>query len=76
MAWVGTGHILGDETNSVGVFSGGLATMTDSVGTSASSGIATETNIMGRPALGRSRYTEYTAYQYIYLDSHAIKIAI
>ena len=69
MARTGTGHILGDETDSVGVLSGGLATETDSVGTPAFGGIATETDIMGRPAPGRSLYTEYTVYRYTYLDT-------
>ena len=68
MARTGSGHILGDETDSVAALSGGLATETDSVSIPASSGIATETNIMGRPALGRLLYTEYTVYQYTYLD--------
>ena len=68
MAWTGFRHILGDETDSVGALSGGLATETDSVGIPASSGIATETDIMGRPAPGHSLYTEYTVYQYTYLD--------
>jgi len=61
-------NILGDETDSVGALSGGLATKTNSVGIPASSGIATETNIMGRPTPGRSLYTEYTVYRYTYLD--------
>ena len=61
-------NILGDETDSVGALSGGLATETDSVGIQASGGIATETDIMGRPAPGRSLYTEYTLYRYTYLD--------
>ena len=68
MARAGTGYILGDETDIVGVLSGGLATETNSVGTPASGGIATETDIMGRPALGRLLYTEYTVYRYTYLD--------
>ena len=67
MARTGTGHILGDETDSVGALSGGLATKTDSVGVPASGGIATETDIMGRPALGRSLYTEYTVYRYTHI---------
>ena len=68
MARTGSGHILGDETDSVGALSGGLATEADSVGIPASGGIATETDIMGRPALGRSLYAEYTVYRYTYLD--------
>jgi len=62
VGWTGTGLILGDETDSVGAFSGVLATKTDSVGILASSGIAMETDIMGRPAPGRSLCTEYTVY--------------
>jgi len=68
VAWTGSGHILGDETDSIGALSGGLATETDSIGIPASGGIAMETDIMGRPALGRSLYTEYTVYRYTYLD--------
>jgi len=68
VAWTGSRHILGDETDSVGVLSGGLATETDSVGIPASGGIATETDIMGHPTPGRSLYTEYTVYRYTYLD--------
>ena len=64
---MGTGQILGDETDSVGALSGGLATETDSVSIPASGGITTETNIMGRPAPGRSLYTEYTVYQYTHI---------
>jgi len=55
VARTGSGHILGDETDSVGI--------------PASGGIAIETDIMGRPAPGRSLYTEYTVYRYTYLDS-------
>jgi len=73
VARTGTGHILGDETGSVGVLSGGLATETDSVGTPASGGIATKTDIMGRPAPGRSFYTEYTVYRSTYLHSFDAK---
>jgi len=61
-------NILGDQTDSVGTLSGGLATKTDSVSIPASCGIATETDIMGRPAPGCSLYTEYTVYRYTYLD--------
>jgi len=68
VARTGSGYILGDETDSVGAFSGGLATETDSVGILASGGIATETDIMGHSAPGRSLYTEYTVYRYTYLD--------
>ena len=68
MARTGTGHILGDETDSVGALSGGLATGTDSVGTPASGEIATETDIMGRPAPGRSFCTEYTVYRSTHID--------
>ena len=75
MARTGSGHILGDETDSVGALSGGLATETDSVGIPASGGIATEIDIMGRPAPGRSLYTEYTVYRYIYLDNW-VRLAI
>ena len=64
---MGSGYILGDETDSVGVLSGGLATETDSVGIPASGGIATVTDIMGRLAPGRSLYTEYTVYRYKYI---------
>jgi len=64
---MGSGHILGDETDSVCGLSGGLATETDSVGIPASGGIATETDMMGRPTLGRLLYTEYTTYQHTYL---------
>ena len=67
MARTGSGHILGDETDSIGALSGGLATKTDSVGILASGGIATETDIMGHPAPGRSLYTEYTIYRHTYL---------
>ena len=67
MARTGSGRILGDETDSVGALSGGLATETDSVGIPASGGIATETDIMGRPAPGRSLYTEYTVYRYTHI---------
>ena len=67
MARTGSGHILGDETDSVGALSGGLATETDSIGIPASGGTATETDIMGRPAPGRSLYTEYTVYRYTHI---------
>jgi len=67
VARTGTGHILGDETDSVGALSGGLATETDSIGIPASGGIATETDIMGRPTPGRSLYTEYTVYRYTHI---------
>jgi len=60
--WDESGHILGDETDSVGASSGGLATETDSVAILVTSGIATETDILGRPTLGCSFYTEYTEY--------------
>jgi len=62
VGWTGTGRILGDETDSVGALFGALSTKTDSVGILASSGIAMETDIMGRPAPGRSLCTEYTVY--------------
>ena len=68
MGWTGTGHILGDETDSVSALSGALATKTNSIGIMASSGIARETDIMGRPAPGRSLCTEYTVYRYTHLD--------
>ena len=68
MGWTGTGHILGDETDSVGALSGALATKTDSIGILASSGIAMETDIMGRPAPGRSLCTDYTVYRYTHSD--------
>ena len=61
-------HILGDETDSIGALSGALATKTDSIGILASSGIATETNIMGHPVPGRSLCTEYTVYRYTHSD--------
>jgi len=67
VARTGTGHILGDETDSGGALSGGLATETDSVGIPATSGIATETDIMGCPTRGRLRYTEYTVYRYTHI---------
>ena len=67
MARTGTGHILRDETDSVVALSGGLATETGSISIPASSGIATVTDIMGRPAVGRSLYTEYTVYQYTHI---------
>jgi len=69
VARTGSGHILGDETDSVGTLSGGLATETDSVDIPASGGIATETDIMRRPVPGRSLYTEYTVYRHTYLDT-------
>jgi len=62
VGWTGSGHILGNLTDNIGVLSGGLATETDSVGTLASSRIAWETDIMGRPAWGCSLQTEYTVY--------------
>ena len=64
-----TGHILRDETDSVGVLSGGLATETDNIGIPASSRIASETNIIGRLVLELSLRTEYTVYQYTHSDS-------
>jgi len=63
-----TGHILRDETDSVGVLSGGLATKTYNIGILASSRIAMETNIIGCLALGLSLCTEYTVYQYTHSD--------
>jgi len=66
VARTGAGHILGDETNSVGALSGGLATETDSAGIPASGRIATETDIMGRPAPGRSFYTENILNTYLH----------
>jgi len=71
---MGSGHSLGDETDSVGALSRGRATKTDSVGIPASGGIATVTDIMGRPAPGRSRYTEYTVYRYTYLDTKQLPL--
>jgi len=68
MARMGSGYILGDETDSNGALSGGLATKTDRVGIPASGEIATETDIMEYPVPGRSLYTEYTVYRYTYLD--------
>jgi len=38
MAQTGSGHILTDETNSIGTLSGGLATETNSVGIPVSGG--------------------------------------
>ena len=68
MARTGTWDILGDETDSVDILSGGLATETDSVGTEASGGIATETDIIGHPTPRYSFYTEYTEYQSTHID--------
>jgi len=70
VARTGSGHILGDETDSISVLSGRLVTETDSISILASGGIATETNIMRHPMLGRSLYTEYTVYRYTYLDTN------
>jgi len=47
-------HILEDETDSVSVSSGGLASKTDNVGILVSGGIAIETDIMGQFTPGRS----------------------
>jgi len=62
VARMGSRHILRDETDSVGTFSSRLATEADSIGIPASCVIATETDIIGHPAPGRSLYTEYTLY--------------
>jgi len=60
--WLGRGpeQILGDETDSVGIL--------------ASGGTATETDIAGRPAPGRSLYAEYnyTVYPSTHIDKDAL----